>query len=70
VVLVRMTSGITGRARFYSDDVGQFYCGRLFLCSEECCASIMKGFGSVDAFQEWVFAPECPGGSRQHPGEE
>jgi hypothetical protein len=69
VVLVRITSAISGRMRYYSDELGQFYNGRLFLCSEECCASIIKGFGSVDAFQEWVCAP-CSVGIGSQPGEE
>jgi hypothetical protein len=70
VVLVRITSAVSGRTRYYSDEVGRFYNGRLFLCSEECCASILKGFGSVDAFQEWVCAPPCSVGSGSQPGEE
>ncbi len=70
VTLVRIASQVSGRTRFYSDDTGRFYNGRLFLCSEECCASIVKGFGSVDAFQEWVCAPVCSTGSRSHLGEE
>jgi hypothetical protein len=70
VTLVRIASKVSGRTRFFSDDTGQFYNGRLFLCSEECCASIVKGFGSVDAFQEWVCAPLCASSAGAHPGEE
>jgi hypothetical protein len=70
VTLVRIESRVSGRTRFYSDDTGRFYYGRLFLCSEECCASIVKGFGSVDAFQEWVCAPLCAAGAGSQPGEE
>jgi hypothetical protein len=70
VALVHITNQFTGRARYYSDDIGRFYFGRVFLCSEECCASIVKGFGSVDAFQEWVCTPMCPAGVGTHPGEE
>lgn len=70
VVLVRLTNHRDGRMRVYSDDIGTFYDGRVFLCSEECCASILKGFGSVDAFQEWVGAPACIAGVGSYPGEE
>jgi hypothetical protein len=70
VALVRITSLQSGRTRYYSDELGRFYYGRLFLCSEECCASIVKGFGSVDAFQEWVCAPTCSTGVGSRPGEE
>ena len=70
VTLVRIRSLISGRTRHYSDDTGRFYNGHLFLCSEDCCASIVKGFGSVDAFQEWVCAPACPAGVGIQPGEE
>ncbi len=70
VVLVRITNHVLGRSRLYTDDTGHFYYGRVFLCSEECCASIVKGFGSVDAFQEWVSTPACPAGVGSYPGEE
>jgi hypothetical protein len=70
VPLVRIISEFSGKTRYYSDELGHFYFGRLFLCSEECCASIVKGFGSVDAFQEWVCAPTCPAAVGPHPGEE
>ena len=70
VNLVRISSQVSGRTRFYTDDIGRFYLGRLFLCSEECCASIVKGFGSVDAFQEWVCASACTAGIGSVPGEE
>ena len=70
VVLVRIPSHESGRMRLYSDDTGLFYCGRVFLCSEECCASILKGFGSVDAFQEWVGAPASTAAVGSCPGEE
>jgi len=70
VVLVRITSPLTGRVRFYSDDMSRFFVGRVFLCSEACCASIVKGFGSVDAFQEWVSAPALAASVGPYPGEE
>lgn len=70
VVLVRITNHEEGRTRLYSDDIGRFYYGRVFLCSEECCASILKGFGSLDAFQEWVGASACAAGVGSYPGEE
>ena len=70
VVLVRITNPITGRLRFYSDDTSRFFVDRVFLCSEACCASIVKGFGNVEAFQEWVSAPACAASVGTHPGEE
>jgi hypothetical protein len=70
VALVRITDVGTGRTRYYSDELGKFYFGRLFLCSEECCASILKGFGSVEAFQEWVCSPMYPAEVGSHSGEE
>ncbi len=70
VVLVCIASAVSGRRRYYSDDVGRFYNGHLFLCSEECCASIVKGFGSVDAFQEWVCASAYPVSVGSQLGEE
>ena len=70
VMLVRIINHESGQIRLYSDDTGAFYYGRVFLCSEECCASILKGFGSVDAFQEWVGAPACATAVGSYPGEE
>ena len=70
IALVRIASAVSGRTRYYTDDIGRFYNGRLFLCSEQCCASIIKGFGTVDAFQEWVRASPCPVSVASCPGEE
>ena len=70
VTLVRIENKTTGRTRLYTDDTGHHYNGRLFLCSEECCASIVKGFGTVEAFQEWVCAPLCAASAGSHAGEE
>ena len=70
VTLVRIQSKVSGRTRLYTDHTGHYYNGRLFLCSDECCASIVKGFGSVDAFQEWVCSPLCSASAGSRPGEE
>jgi len=55
--LVRIDDAVTGRYKMYTDSTTDYHFGRLFICSEECLAAIVKGFGSVEAFEEWALSP-------------
>jgi len=57
VTLVKVANPQTGRVKVYTDETFRFYMGRLFLCSESCWATVLKGFGSVEAFEEWALSP-------------
>src|ERR671932_13997 len=46
-----------------ADSTTRYHLGRLFLCSQECLAAIVKGFGSVEAFEEWALSPASLVGS-------
>jgi hypothetical protein len=47
----------------YTDSTTHYHYGRLFLCSQECLAVVVKGFGSVEAFEEWALSPSSLVGS-------
>ncbi len=57
VALVRLEDPILGQCMTYTDSTDHYHVGRLFLCSEECLAAVLKGFGSVEAFEEWALSP-------------
>jgi len=70
VILVKVINPETGRTRVFTDETLRFYMGRLFLCSDECWAAVLKGFGSVEAFEEWALSPASLAGVGTIPGEE
>jgi hypothetical protein len=57
VTFVKVTNPETGTSKIFTDQTLSFHVGRLFLCSDECCATIVNGFGSVEAFEEWALSP-------------
>ena len=57
VTLVRLEDPVHSRVKMYTDSTTRYHLGRLFLCSQECLAAIVKGFGSVEAFEEWALSP-------------
>lgn len=57
VTLLRIEDAVHGRCKMYTDCTTRYHLGRLFLCSDECLAAIVKGFGSVEAFEEWALSP-------------
>ena len=63
VTLVRLEDAVHGRVKMYTDSTTQYHLGRLFLCSPECLAVVVKGFGSVEAFEEWALSPASLVGS-------
>ncbi len=70
VTLLKVTNPETGRSKMFTDDTFRFYMGRLFLCSDECAAAVLKGFGSVEAFEEWALSPASLAGVGSTPWEE
>jgi hypothetical protein len=70
VTLVKVVNPETGRTRVFTDETLRFYLGRLFLCSDGCWAAVLKGFGSVEAFEEWALSPASLAGVGPIPGEE
>jgi hypothetical protein len=63
VSLVRLEDPVHSQVKLYTDSTTRYYLGRLFLCSQECLAAIVKGFGSVEAFEEWALSPASLVGS-------
>ena len=63
VTLVRLEDPVHNRVKMYTDSTTRYHLGRLFLCSQECLAAIVKGFGSVEAFEEWALSPASLVGS-------
>lgn len=57
VTLLRVENAANGSYKLYTDSTAHYHLGRLFLCSEECLAAIVKGFGTVEAFEEWALSP-------------
>ncbi len=70
VVLLRLQDVESGSFKMYTDTTTYYHLGRLFLCSRECWASVVKGFGSVEAFEEWALSPSSLVGSGAGGGEE
>jgi hypothetical protein len=69
VTLVRLEDPVHGHSKMYTDSTTQYHLGRLFLCSQECLAVVVKGFGSVEAFEEWALSPASLVGSGVFGGE-
>jgi hypothetical protein len=63
ITLVRLEDSAHGGFKLYTDSTTQYHLGRLFLCSQECWAAVVKGFGSVEAFEEWALSPSSLVGS-------
>ena len=63
VTLVRLEDPVHSQVKLYTDSTTRYHLGRLFLCSQECLAAIVKGFGSVEAFEEWALSPASLVGS-------
>ena len=63
VTLVRLEDPVHGQVKMYTDSTTRYHLGRLFLCSQECLAAVVKGFGSVEAFEEWALSPASLVGS-------
>lgn len=61
--LLRLEDTATGHFKMYTDSTTHYHLGRLFLCSQECLAAVIKGFGSVEAFEEWALSPSSLVGS-------
>ncbi len=57
VTLVRIEDVVHGQFKLYTDSTTRYHLGRLFLCSDDCVAAVVKGFGSVEAFEEWALSP-------------
>lgn len=70
VLLLRLEDTAQGRYKMYTDSTTHYHLGRLFLCSQECWAAVVKGFGSVEAFEEWALSPSSLVGSGVTGGEE
>lgn len=68
--LLRLDDTVHGHYKMYTDSTTYYHLGRLFLCSEECMAAVIKGFGSVEAFEEWALSPSSLVGSGVSAGEE
>lgn len=62
VTLLRLDD-VRGQFKMYTDSTTHYHYGRLFLCSQECLAVVVKGFGSVEAFEEWALSPSSLVGS-------
>jgi hypothetical protein len=63
VDLLLLEDPVHGQVKMYTDSTTQYHLGRLFLCSQECLAVVVKGFGSVEAFEEWALSPASLVGS-------
>lgn len=63
VTLLRLDDDVRGQFKMYTDSTIHYHYGRLFLCSQECMAVVVKGFGSVEAFEEWALSPSSLVGS-------
>lgn len=63
VLLIRFQPTEDSLAKTYTDDTTYYHMGKLFLCSEQCWAAVVKGFGAVDAFEEWALSPSSLVGS-------
>lgn len=61
--LLRLEDTVDGHFKMYTDSTTHYHLGRLFLCSQECLAAVVKGFGSVEAFEEWALSPSSLVGS-------
>jgi len=70
VTLVRFQPVGHDRTKTYTDDTTYYHMGKLFLCSEQCWAAVVKGFGAVDAFEEWALSPSSLVGSGVGQGED
>jgi len=70
ITLLRLQDTAHGDFKMYTDSTTYYHLGRLFLCSEGCWASVVKGFGSVEAFEEWALSPSSLVGSGAVGGEE
>ena len=70
VLLLRLDDTVHGRYKMDTDSTTHYHLGRLFLCSQECWAAVVKGFGSVEAFEEWALSPSSLVGSGVTGGEE
>lgn len=70
VTLIRLQDPVHGRVKIYTDSTTHYHLGRLFLCSHECWAAVVKGFGSVEAFEEWALSPSSLVGSGVASGED
>jgi hypothetical protein len=57
VTLLKLEDAEHGRYKLFTDSTTHYHLGRLFICSEECLAAVVKGFGSVEAFEEWALSP-------------
>ncbi|GAC1427783.1 MAG: hypothetical protein NVSMB65_00720 [Chloroflexota bacterium] len=68
--LVKVANPRTGRVKVFTDETLRFYMGRLFLCSDGCWAAVLKGFGSVEAFEEWALSPASLAGVGVASGED
>jgi len=62
-ILLRLEDPERGQVKIYTDSTTRYYLGRLFLCSQDCMAAVLKGFGSVEAFEEWALSPSSLVGS-------
>ena len=70
VTLLWIEDAVNGQCKIYTDSTTPYYLGRLFLCSPECMAVVVKGFGSVEAFEEWALSPSSLVGSGVASGED
>ena len=70
VTLLRLEDTADGGFKLYTDSMTQYHLGRLFLCSQGCWASVVKGFGSVEAFEEWALSPSSLVGSAASGGKD
>lgn len=68
-ILLRLEDPEHGQVKMFTDSTGPYHLGRLFLCSQDCLAAVLKGFGSVEAFEEWALSPSSLVGSG-HSGRE
>ncbi len=70
ITLVKLRDAAHGHVKLYTDSTTYYHLGRLFLCSHECWAAVVKGFGTVEAFEEWALSPSSLVGSGVAGGED